>query len=121
MDQLITSRLSLDQLQQFFDSIWQKSDRNDYPTASEFKFRMRKYLLGNSCLSLEVTEEDLDVEVERKELTGLEGIQPECYSKNPENCISSIYSISRDKLTDVSIQSELLETEDWEQSGNAVN
>ena len=44
---ILTYRLNQDVLENFFSAIRAKGGLHDHPTALEFKYRLRSYLLGN--------------------------------------------------------------------------
>lgn len=46
MTYIITSRLNQDVLENFFGAIRSKGGLNDHPSPQQFKYRLRKYILG---------------------------------------------------------------------------
>lgn len=46
VEYLLTNRLNQDVLEHFFGAIRSKGGLNDHPTPKEFKYRLRKYILG---------------------------------------------------------------------------
>lgn len=48
MTYICTSRLNQDVLEHFFGAIRSTGGLNDHPTPQDFKYRMRKYILGTS-------------------------------------------------------------------------
>lgn len=46
MKYIVTSRLNQDILEHFFGAIRSKGGLNDHPTPKEFKYRLRKYVMG---------------------------------------------------------------------------
>lgn len=43
---IVTNRLNQDILENFFGAIRSKGGLNDHPTPKEFKYRLRKYIMG---------------------------------------------------------------------------
>ena len=46
MTYILTYRLNQDVLENFFGAIRSKGGLNDHPSPQEFKYRLRKYILG---------------------------------------------------------------------------